>query len=298
MNIDGREVKEVNCSFCQSSHVKKIFSKHGFSWVRCRQCGMVYVNPQLTEEAISNLYSSTYSEKSASLEKKIQPQHLRILKQLSKILGKGKLLDVGCFKADFLNVAKSKDWEVYGTEISKHAIDYAKKVYGIGVDKGSLLDIKYEDSFFDVVTMNDVIEHLHDPKAYVEKVAKIMKPGGVFYVGTPNFNSLSRVLFGKHWGAVIFPWHLQYFSVRTLRRLLEQHGFKIKKVNTRNILLWLKDPYQTMKDILAGKRVKGKSFFMRALNFGLNKIFNVLFYILDLVHIHIGAQIELYAVKK
>lgn len=260
---------------------------------------MTYITPQLTEDSISQIYSTIYSSKSENLSKKVQPQHMRILKSLNALKpGRGTLLDVGCFEGDFLNVAKDTGWNVFGTEISKKAISSAKSNYGINVDKGRLIYIKYKENQFDVVTMNDVIEHLPNPNDYVSKVSKILKSGGIFYIGTPNFDSLPRYLLGKSWHAVIFPWHLQYFSINILIKLLKDNGFEIKLLSTRNFLLKSKDPYDEFKYITSGSKVTEKTFTSRALNFALNKLFNILFYILDQFHIYLGAQIELYAVKK
>lgn len=300
MKIDLFEVKEkVNCALCNCSQHQTLFNIHKFKWVKCFNCQMVYVEPQLTNSSISQIYKILYSNKSKSLKKSTQPQHFRILNKLQNPLSpNNKLLDVGCFKGDFLNVAKNNKWKVYGTEISTEAINYALENYKIKIDQGTVIDIDYSFSFFDAIVINDVIEHLPNPKECLEKISKIIKKGGILYIGTPNFNSLSRYFFGKYWGAVIFPWHLQYFTVKTLSKLLKKYNFEIKEVSTKNILLNLTDPYIKLKKIYNNNKIKERTFLNRVANYGLNKIFNILFYILDKLNIFVGSQIELYAIKK
>ena len=100
--------------------------------------------------------------------------------------------------------AKQKHWDVYGVEISQKAAEIGKKQYEIDIFIGSLLEANFESDFFDAVSMFDVIEHLPDPKSYIKEIFRILRPGGILYLDTPNFNSINRFIFKENW-SVFFP---------------------------------------------------------------------------------------------
>jgi len=139
----------------------------------------------------------------------------------------GKILDVGCGPGFFLS-AISNNWKKYGTEISEVAASYAKK-YGI-VFVGELPVAKYKTDFFDVVLMHHVIEHLEDPITYVSEVKRILKPGGYFIVGTPDFDSGCARRFGENYRMLHDKGHISLFTSFSLVKLLEDMNFTILKL--------------------------------------------------------------------
>jgi 2-polyprenyl-3-methyl-5-hydroxy-6-metoxy-1,4-benzoquinol methylase len=120
----------------------------------------------------------------------------------------GRLLDVGCATGYFLNAARL-DFEVSGVEPSRWAVDYARTRLHLNVTEGHLEAVDLPLEGFDVITMNDVIEHFSDPRAALERSAALLRPGGILYLVTPDIGSLSaRVLRGRWWG--LRPAHLYY----------------------------------------------------------------------------------------
>jgi len=100
---------------------------------------------------------------------------------------------------------------------------------------GDVLNSHFKDSYFDVITMRGVIEHLPDPVKTIKKVSDLMKPGGLFYIcATPNGESFSVKLFKQNWNLFHPIEHLWYFSPNNLSLLSE--GFNLK-------LIWSEYPY-------------------------------------------------------
>jgi len=93
----------------------------------------------------------------------------------------------------------------------------------------TLAEARFEENFFDAVTIWDVIEHLPDPKAEMRNVHRVLKPDGIFAIHTIDIESWFARLMGARW-----PWlmemHLHYFTRRTLARALEQSGFRVLEI--------------------------------------------------------------------
>jgi SAM-dependent methyltransferase len=117
---------------------------------------------------------------------------------------------------------------VQGLDVSHFAVGYVSERFGYDVRQGSLLELDYPSNCYDLITMWDVIEHVPDPKAYMEKIADLLKPGGVFALATPDVDSLPARLTGKRWvGYKLSEEHVYYFSLRTLKRMLNDAGLDV-----------------------------------------------------------------------
>lgn len=196
--------------------------------VQCRHCGLVYANPRWPEEVVLDAYSAvedlTYVKERAGREATFA-HHLR---RIEKIIGPADgraLLDVGAYVGVFVETAVAAGWQAMGVEPSAWAAAEAGR-RGLNVVRGTLHSPELRGRCFDVVTMWDVIEHLPEPAAELEKVAGLLSPGGWVVVHTMNIDALLARLMGARW-----PWlmdmHLCYFSRKTLSRMLVKTGFEV-----------------------------------------------------------------------
>ncbi len=144
------------------------------------------------------------------------------------------LLDVGCGVGFFLREAKNRGWQVYGTEYSGEGIKRCEEK-GIEVRQGKLDANQFGDISFDVITSFEVIEHINNPVEEMKEISKLLRPGGLFYVTTPNFNSISRNLLKQQWNIIGYPEHLSYYTRKTLKKLLQSSGFRHKKILTTGV---------------------------------------------------------------
>jgi 2-polyprenyl-3-methyl-5-hydroxy-6-metoxy-1,4-benzoquinol methylase len=152
-----------------------------------------------------------------------------------------------------LKVAIEQGWAGYGTEIASGAFEQLSRL-GINHFNGELRSANSPDDFFDLVYCSEVIEHLSDPASLLGESFRILRRGGLLYVTTPNYDSLSRRLIGFNW-RVIGKEHICYFTPKVLSRALGRAGFSKVKVTTRNI-----DPNELRKALSGRASTPGEGF--------------------------------------
>lgn len=213
-----------------------------FKVEECKYCGVIATHPQLSLKEIENYYPEDYISYPPAIEdehswfKKIDRQFgvekrcRAVIKQSGK--ASGKVLDIGCATGVFLNGMKEHGWECYGIEPSDFASEYAINRFDLNVFHGYLEDGLFEDDFFDVITLWDVFEHLFEPVETLHIIAKILKPGGLLVITTPNANSWERKIFREHWAGWDVPRHYHVFSPNTLQALLNPMGLRAFKIKS------------------------------------------------------------------
>jgi 2-polyprenyl-3-methyl-5-hydroxy-6-metoxy-1,4-benzoquinol methylase len=159
-----------------------------------------------------------------------------ILDGFESVRKTNRLLDVGCGIGYFLEVAKKRGWEVFGTEFTDQAIEICESK-GIAMKKGVLDIHNYPAESFDVITSFEVIEHINTPNAEIQNMYSLLRKGGLLYVTTPNFNSTLRYYLGGKYNVIGWPEHLSYYTPATLKKLMLNHGLKVKYVHSTGISL-------------------------------------------------------------
>tara|TARA_R110000782_G_scaffold57258_28_gene119837 strand:- start:3473 stop:4441 length:969 start_codon:yes stop_codon:yes gene_type:complete len=198
--------------------------------VRCNACSMMYESPRLSEEAIVSGYASADDAGHDSQHAMRVKSFAWSLKRFGKWLPKppATILDVGTAGGAFLEAARDFGYTPSGIEPSEYLTNAARD-RGFDVRAGTLSDGLFAGDTFDVVSMWDVIEHLCDPKDAVRGVHDRLKPGGVFLLNFPDSGTWQAKLAGKRFWWLLSV-HVSYFTKRTMRRLLEESGFKVEKI--------------------------------------------------------------------
>lgn len=236
--------EQVACNLCGGGRRRRYLRKLEMTIVKCRDCGLVYVTPRLTEAHLFTRYGRDYFESeylpafgagpgSFSLEAALSrfELFLEILK-MSALPGR-KVLDIGAGGGFFVKAARHIGFEAEGVELSEDAAAYGRNILGVPVRTGTFGEIDLPKASFDAVVMLDTLEHLRDPLADLGKARSVLKPGGRLVLHTPDLRSLSRLILGRSW-AVFSPLeHLYYFRRKTLAALLRRAGFRV--VGIRNI---------------------------------------------------------------
>jgi len=145
-------------------------------------------------------------------------------------VGQGRLLDVGCGTGKDLLRLQASGWAVTGVEISPYAASLARARLGCEVMVGHFDEVALEGRSFDVVRLSHVLEHLPSPRKSLEKVHRLLRPGGLLWLEVPNAASAERRWFGRQWYQWDLPRHLYHFTPATLVRLLREIGFQPRKV--------------------------------------------------------------------
>jgi 2-polyprenyl-3-methyl-5-hydroxy-6-metoxy-1,4-benzoquinol methylase len=192
---------------------------------RCLECGLLYTSPRVRAQPLLDEYAQTKDE-DYFLQSEARSMNAYIsLALIRRHVQSGRLLDVGCATGFFLNAARLS-FEPTGIEPSHWAREYAEQQLKLVIAAPTLEQARFPDASFDVVTLLDVIEHVPDPAGLLREVRRVLKPGGLVYLVTPDCDSLSaRVLGSRWWG--LRPAHIYYFSEKTLSRMLEKGGFEI-----------------------------------------------------------------------
>ncbi|MDD4271697.1 MAG: class I SAM-dependent methyltransferase [Patescibacteria group bacterium] len=235
-------VKKINCMLCQSPDFTVLFTKNGFDFARCGQCGHIYVNPQFDEKATAEHYNDDsktmeFSYDFISSDKQMEVRgelYKNFFSQLKSDIPNGKILDIGCSIGQFLKMGKDLGYDVMGLELNEKAAQYAEKKFGVKVERKLLNECNFEDNSFDIVSMFGVIEHLPDPAGVMKDVYRILKPGGVFIGICPNVNSLVCMVLHQFSKTFTGRLHLSYFSEKTLRYLFAKVGFKNENIQVGN----------------------------------------------------------------
>lgn len=141
--------------------------------------------------------------------------------------GHNRLLDVGCGNGDFLLRARQTGWDVQGIDFDPQAAAIAIEK-GLDVWTGDYRDAPYQYEMFDVITTNQVLEHVHSVPDFISHLVAWLRPGGALWIGTPNFTSLGRALFGANWKLLHPPQHLAILSSRALLDQLRDHGLSAR----------------------------------------------------------------------
>ncbi len=193
--------------------------------LRCRECGLVFAALDHGEHHLIRRDYHEMEDPAYLHEEKGRRRQAQIILDRIPPRGKRALLDVGCGPGILLDEARRRGWDVVGVDLSTWACEHARSTYGLRAVQGTLQEAGFADGTFDVIVMNDVLEHLDDPKGALAEIRRILRDDGFVYLSTIDIESLlSRVLGGWWWG--INRHHLFYFSRRTLDRMFREAGLE------------------------------------------------------------------------
>ena len=250
------EMKCKICSLKMEVFIEGIFdNRHGypgrFDIYRCKNCGFYSTYPQPTNQELDRLYTDYYPRSGLNPDQvKASATQLKTPKDKLAIWLNGtgnschfhampgmRVLDYGCGTGASLLEIRSLGADAYGIEVDENIRPVAKAL-GLNMYIGSLEDSPYPDQFFDLITLNQVIEHIPDPLTFLLAVKTKLKQDGKIMLSCPNPDSLSRRLIGKKWLHWHVPYHLNHFSKTSLKRLLEQAGLNVTNIRVVTPNLW------------------------------------------------------------
>jgi 2-polyprenyl-3-methyl-5-hydroxy-6-metoxy-1,4-benzoquinol methylase len=253
-------VESVACNLCGGSRATPFAHArdrlHGvegqYTYVRCEDCDLVYMNPQVVEEDLPLLYPEAEYEpfQPAAVRRQRRgvaafvrdaPYVGQLLREtLSPIVvddrtaagltSESRWLDVGCGNGAYLTRVRARTGSrVFGLDTSAAAVAVARS-NGLDVIRGTVHDAPWPDESFSVVSGWWFLEHVPDPVPVSRRIAQLLEPGGVCVFAVPNHASLNARLFGSSWYHLDCPRHLTLWTRRTMHRLLRGAGLEVDRV--------------------------------------------------------------------
>jgi len=233
-----------------------------FHVVRCMHCDLVQVNPQPDAEAVQPYYAESYFQRRTDrgydnyFSDRLKAQITRVYGQNLRDLGfyefeenllaeswiyrclgddiapddaeyTPRALDIGCAAGYFVEYLRDRGWNAEGVELSEAAASFGIEQLGLPILVDDFLTCnELPEGAYDFVTLWASIEHMHSPRAVLERSHALLKPGGRMVLTTCRFGVLAS-LQGPDWRFMNVPEHLYFFDLAGLKDLAESCGFDV-----------------------------------------------------------------------
>jgi SAM-dependent methyltransferase len=189
--------------------------------LRCRACATAYLDPRPTGSTISLAYRSYYTHDGLGHEELSRLGAL-LFTTLPPREGANRLLDVGSGTGSLVLRARELGWIAEGVEPDGAAVR-AARARGAPTTQGTVAALQVAQ--YDVITLNHVIEHVHEPTDVLRTCRQALRPGGSLWLAAPNIGSLGHRVLGTDWYGLDTPRHLTIFSEAGLSAALRTAGF-------------------------------------------------------------------------
>ena len=222
-------------SFSPNNKVERLsfLVKDGHTIYDCKQCGHRFLEIKDYDNHVHEVYSDDYFFEGGQgypnyLEQKdiLTRYGINYAKILAKYRKPGKVLDVGCAAGFILNGYVQSGWEGYGIEPNKTMVEYGRKNLHLDITNAVLESFKSTRKF-DLISLIQVIGHLHDLDKSMELLNDLLNEEGYILVESWDMNSLFAKIMGKHWHEYSPPSVVNWFSDKTLTQLFSFYGFKL-----------------------------------------------------------------------
>lgn len=264
----------INCDLCGKNQTTPLFTKDDYKHVKCNSCGLIYVNPRLrhSKDNLDSFYASNEDPEGlikSLLHRAYSARRQKIfcaeLKKMKRYRESNRILDIGCSFGGFLYAAKNLGWEAKGIETVYNVGKYGKELYNLDIFLGTLEEAKLEPASFDVIRLNNIIEHIPLPSQFLADVNKLLRKGGLLSVSTPNYDSYSVSICGKEWIYFDGQHHVVLFTPATLEKILDKNGFTTVFLSTKGFHIRVKGnvSHHLAKDTLLKLSEKAISQFVR-----------------------------------
>ena len=197
--------------------------------VMCKKCELTYLNPRIKSEIILKSYTENHDEKHISQD---SMRYITFEKSIDKIIKKIKVfeiknktfLDIGSASGVFLKVIKNKGFEESGFEPSNWMVNFGREKYNVNIKQGFINDAKAIK--YDYISFWDVLEHVTDLQATLEKIDKFSKKNTYLIVNVPDIDSYAAKLMKFKWPFYLNV-HLYYFKKKTLENIFNKFNFEL-----------------------------------------------------------------------
>ncbi|MGE5845149.1 MAG: class I SAM-dependent methyltransferase [Ignavibacteria bacterium] len=234
--MDHKILEEIHCCVCGNRDVNQFslkFKKDSFIVVECLNCSFLFI-PQYFSKKIS--YEDYKGEEVLEQVKqgnnwlKMQ-RHLLRFKFVKRYKPSGDLFDLGTGWGHFLAAGKELGYKVHGIEVSGMPCKYAREELNLPVENINFFKMELKKNSYDLITMWDVLEHIPDADEVIRRCNIMLKDNGYVILQVPEIDSTIAKLLKEKWN-MISPGHVNLFSKKTIKKLFEDRGFKVKKIKS------------------------------------------------------------------
>lgn len=229
------------CPVCETYGSKLKCSVREQDYLACLTCGHTFLRTLPESGALANFYQSRESHHVRRekvdwdySELKYRRFYRPLLERIGAVVSGRQLLDVGTGNGAFLAAAERMGWEARGLELEAGSLEIAR-ARGLTVSDCKLNQGDFANDSIDAVTSWQVIEHVDDFSEYLGEIRRILAPGGVVALSTPNIQSIGWRLLGPRWQAVEPEVHMHLFTPHSMDRLLTRYGFSRVSLRTADI---------------------------------------------------------------
>ncbi|MSP15745.1 MAG: class I SAM-dependent methyltransferase [Myxococcales bacterium] len=213
--------------------------------MKCRACGLRFSDPTPAPDEARAYYASAYGgyasdEQLARDYTQGELRAARLLAKLRRHAGptSGRLVDVGCGNGAVVHhLAARSSFDCSGVEVTASSVAAARTRTSVAIFHGTLDEAAFPTGHFAVARLDQVIEHVAAFPALLAELHRVLAPGGLLFVGTPNFAGLSARLLGARWKEVLPYDHVAMFSPASLRAHLARAGFDVRSIVTGGVEL-------------------------------------------------------------
>jgi 2-polyprenyl-3-methyl-5-hydroxy-6-metoxy-1,4-benzoquinol methylase len=227
MRPDTNRRWHAACPLCAGTDLKRRWEIGDYLITKCKGCSLTFVKNCVTSEDLVDHYASFTDDTYRDANVECLNFYFNKLGDMirKRFPRPGKLLDIGCSRGWFLDTMQ--DWECHGNEIAEECAMTAREKHGDRIFIGPFDQYPMREGYFDVITLQDVFDHIPDPLPMLQKCNQLLKPGGLIVVKVHNISCLYARLTGSRFYAIIPPSHLFYYDKRTLALTLEKSGFHV-----------------------------------------------------------------------
>lgn len=218
----------AQCLVCSATVETKIAKLDNYSILKCPDCSLRFLDPMPSEEGLAEFYASheNFNHYAKVAERKLKSGAAKI-KRLMKYAPSGNFIDIGCSTGANVEAARRLGFAASGIDLCRESIEFARENFSQCDFQVATVDVV--DAKYDLVFCTEVLEHVTKPHEFVESISKIMKPGAVLYMTTPDAGHFRVPRDFAKWKHVHAPDHLAYYQLSTIKRLLSEHGIELIK---------------------------------------------------------------------
>jgi len=231
------------CPICRNHSCVIAFKAPVYTFVKCQKCGLIYASDILNDAEIEKFYINNIIYQTGwaysydiEVAKKDLPTHTPLVNKILKFrAGQESCLEIGCGHGKLLFELKPHFSTVEGIELNEVTSAQGKELFGIKIYTKKLEELNLSSEFYDVVILNQVIEHLNNLN-FFKDIVRILKPNGIVCIACPNADSLSmKILKGKHIH-VSTHGHINMFNHKSIRSLADDFGFNLDSITITDSL--------------------------------------------------------------